>query len=68
MDLLGGKQEFCSKIELSISCTNLANKDLTSKSDPICVVKQKNSDGKYVEVIWKKDIYYFYNILVFYFV
>jgi len=50
MDLLGGKQEFCSKIELSISCTNLANKDLTSKSDPICVIKQKNSAGKYVEV------------------
>jgi len=50
MDLLGGKQEFCSKVELSISCTNLANKDLTSKSDPICVVKQKNSEGNYVEV------------------
>ena len=54
MDLLGGKQEFCSKVELSISCTNLANKDLTSKSDPICVVKQKNSEGNYVEVLYKK--------------
>ena len=55
MDLLGGKQEFCSKVELSISCTNLANKDLTSKSDPICVVKQKNSEGNYVEVLYKKN-------------
>ena len=54
MDLLGSNQDLCSKIELSISCTRLANKDITSKSDPICVIKQKDATGKYVEVCWKK--------------
>jgi len=50
MDLLGSNQDLCSKIELSISCTRLANKDITSKSDPICVIKQKDATGKYVEI------------------
>lgn len=31
----------CSKVELSISCSNLPNMDILSKSDPICVLYTK---------------------------
>nr|XP_029541665.1 copine-1-like [Oncorhynchus nerka] len=30
-----------SKVELSISCSNLLNKDVGSKSDPLCVMNDK---------------------------
>jgi len=39
------------KVELSISCQNLANKDLTSLSDPICILKKKDkATNKFHEV------------------
>uniref|UniRef100_A0A672GI24 Copine-3 n=1 Tax=Salarias fasciatus TaxID=181472 RepID=A0A672GI24_SALFA len=38
-----------SKVELSISCTDLLDKDVGSKSDPCCVVLQK-SGGNWIEL------------------
>lgn len=32
-----------SQVEMGISCRNLLNRDITSKSDPFCVVKMKES-------------------------
>ena len=37
------------KVELTISCTGLRDLDITSKSDPICVV-YANHNGRLVEV------------------
>lgn len=34
------------KVELSISCSNLLNKDVTSKSDPICAVQGYEESSK----------------------
>ncbi|XP_013779961.1 copine-8-like [Limulus polyphemus] len=34
------------KVELSISCRNLQDKDIFSKSDPMCVLFVKESDGE----------------------
>ena len=34
-----------SKVELSISCTNLPKMDRFSKSDPMCVLYQSNERG-----------------------
>lgn len=40
-----------SQIEMTISCKNLLNADYTSKSDPICIVKMKQSwQDEYFEV------------------
>jgi len=39
-----------SKIELSISCNNLLDKDVGSKSDPLCVLLQSVGDDKWTEV------------------
>lgn len=40
-----------SQIELTISCRNLLNRDITSKSDPFCVVKMKESwQNHFVEI------------------
>lgn len=38
----------CNKVELSVSCTSLKNKDLLSKSDPVCVLYEKRN-GKWAE-------------------
>ncbi|KAM4622408.1 copine-1 isoform 2-T5 [Discoglossus pictus] len=38
------------KIQLSISCTDLLDKDVGSKSDPLCVVFQSIGDGKWGEL------------------
>ena len=38
----------CNKVELSVSCTSLKNKDLFSKSDPVCVLYEKRN-GKWAE-------------------
>ncbi|XP_066528602.1 copine-1 isoform X2 [Hoplias malabaricus] len=38
------------KVELSISCKNLLDKDVGSKSDPLCVLLQSGGDDKWVEV------------------
>ncbi|XP_071410323.1 copine-3 isoform X2 [Pithys albifrons albifrons] len=37
------------KVELSIACTNLLDKDVGSKSDPLCVLLQ-NTSGQWYEV------------------
>nr|XP_005169315.1 copine-1 isoform X2 [Danio rerio] len=39
-----------SKVELSISCNNLLDKDVGSKSDPLCVLLQSVGDDKWTEV------------------
>ncbi|XP_069508336.1 copine-1 isoform X2 [Ambystoma mexicanum] len=38
------------KVQLSISCDNLMDKDIGSKSDPLCVVLQSVGDGKWAEL------------------
>ncbi|XP_053551465.1 copine-1-like [Bombina bombina] len=38
------------KVQLSISCTDLLDKDVGSKSDPLCVVFQSVGDGKWAEL------------------
>ena len=39
-----------SKVELSISCFDLVNKDVASKSDPTCVVFIKDRNKHWTEV------------------
>ncbi|XP_035245292.1 copine-1 isoform X2 [Anguilla anguilla] len=38
------------KIELSVSCNNLIDKDVGSKSDPLCVLLQSSGDDKWSEL------------------
>ncbi|XP_041096078.1 copine-3-like, partial [Polyodon spathula] len=38
------------KVELSISCQNLIDKDVGSKSDPLCVLLQSTGEDKWVEL------------------
>ncbi|XP_066558258.1 copine-1 isoform X2 [Amia ocellicauda] len=38
------------KVELSVSCNNLIDKDVGSKSDPLCVLLQSTGEDKWVEV------------------
>ncbi|XP_053308893.1 copine-1-like isoform X2 [Spea bombifrons] len=38
------------KVQLSVSCTDLLDKDVGSKSDPLCVVLQSVGDGKWAEL------------------
>ncbi|KAF4798000.1 Copine-3 [Turdus rufiventris] len=38
------------KVELTISCTNLLDKDVGSKSDPLCVLLQNSSGQQWYEV------------------
>ena len=40
----------CSRVELSISCANLQDKDVFSKSDPIVVLYVKDKTADFVEV------------------
>ncbi|CDQ67758.1 unnamed protein product [Oncorhynchus mykiss] len=39
-----------SKVKLSISCSNLLNKDVGSKSDPLCVMMQRIGNDKWTEL------------------
>ncbi|XP_056403941.1 copine-1 [Hyla sarda] len=39
------------KVQLSISCADLLDKDIGSKSDPLCVVLQSVGDGKWSECL-----------------
>lgn len=42
--------QYVTKIELAISCKNLLDKDIGSKSDPLCVLLQNVGDDKWTEV------------------
>ncbi|XP_029006220.1 copine-1 [Betta splendens] len=42
--------ECVTKVELSISCSNLLDKDVGSKSDPLCVLLQSSGGDKWVEL------------------
>lgn len=48
--LLSQMAECVSQVELSVSCSNLLDKDVGSKSDPLCVLLQKTADDKWTEV------------------
>lgn len=39
------------KVELNVSCDNLLDKDVTSKSDPLCVLFLSTSGQQWYEVI-----------------
>lgn len=39
-----------STIELSVKCTDLVDMDVFSKSDPLCVMFQKSSNGQWYEI------------------
>lgn len=43
-----------SKVELSVSCTDLLDKDVGSKSDPLCVLLQSSGGGNWTEVRWQE--------------
>ncbi|XP_034020403.1 copine-1 [Thalassophryne amazonica] len=38
------------KVELCVSCSSLLDKDVGSKSDPLCVLLQRSGDNKWTEV------------------
>ena len=38
------------KVELSVSCNSLIDKDVGSKSDPLCVLLHSSGDDKWTEV------------------
>lgn len=38
------------KVELTVSCDNLMDRDIGSKSDPLCVLLINSSDSKWYEV------------------
>lgn len=38
------------KVELTVSCDNLLDRDIGSKSDPLCVLLMNSSDSKWYEV------------------
>uniref|UniRef100_A0AAR2L774 Copine-2 n=1 Tax=Pygocentrus nattereri TaxID=42514 RepID=A0AAR2L774_PYGNA len=44
-----GPQHCITKVELSVSCSNLLDRDVASKSDPFCVLFQE-VDGNWVEL------------------
>lgn len=39
-------------VQLSISCDHLIDKDISSKSDPLCVLLQDVGGGTWAEVRW----------------
>lgn len=39
-----------SKVELTVSCSKLLDKDVGSKSDPLCVLLQSSGGDKWTEV------------------
>lgn len=38
------------KVELTVSCENLLDKDIGSKSDPLCILLMSNTDSQWYEV------------------
>lgn len=54
-----------SKVELTVSCSDLLDKDVGSKSDPLCVLLQ-SSGGTWIEVTWQS--YYRIHGSLFYFI
>lgn len=38
------------KVELTVSCENLLDKDIGSKSDPLCVLLMSSADSQWYEV------------------
>ncbi|XP_075252617.1 copine-3-like [Convolutriloba macropyga] len=47
----GSSDNLSSRIELTIKCSSLKNKDIGSKSDPMCILTLKNEDiGKFEEI------------------
>lgn len=55
------------KVELNVSCDNLLDKDVTSKSDPLCVLFLSTSGQQWYEVILyafgeKQSTFPFYNV------
>ena len=42
----GANVSFFTKVQLTISCSNLKNKDVTSKSDPLCAVLMEDFKTK----------------------
>lgn len=49
------------KVELCVSCTDLLDKDVGSKSDPLCVLLQSTGGDKWTEV--RIEIYRLYGHL-----
>ncbi|KAG7270866.1 hypothetical protein CRUP_032255, partial [Coryphaenoides rupestris] len=50
-DLEAVKMADCvSRVELTVSCTNLLDKDLGSKSDPLCVLMLSSGEDRWTEV------------------
>lgn len=46
------------KVELTVSCDNLLDKDIGSKSDPLCVLLMSSSDSdQWYEVRHRKSQY-----------
>ncbi|XP_063062950.1 copine-3-like isoform X1 [Engraulis encrasicolus] len=43
-------QQCVSKVELTVSCENLLDRDVTSKSDPLCVLLMNSSSSQWFEV------------------
>ncbi|XP_072306595.1 copine-3-like isoform X2 [Eucyclogobius newberryi] len=44
------------KVELTVSCENLLDKDIGSKSDPMCVLFMSSSDDKWYEVARSEQV------------
>ena len=40
------------KVELTVSCDNVLDKDIGSKSDPLCVLLMSSSNSQWYEVSW----------------
>lgn len=45
--------ECVTKVELSVSCADLLDKDVGSKSDPLCVLLQNTGGDHWAEVTWQ---------------
>ena len=45
-----GNAQFRSKVVLSVSCNNLMDMDVFSKSDPLCVIHMTSSESQWYEV------------------
>lgn len=43
-------------VQLSISCDQLIDKDIGSKSDPLCVLLQDVGGGAWAEVRWTMKV------------
>ena len=52
-----------SKVELTVSCSNLLDKDVGSKSDPLCVLLQSSGDDKWTEVPALRSVIIFFKAI-----